>query len=230
MYNKFQSVEIRNSLTISFLIYSIFLVFYHISLMEQIHQSHQKKRFSEEEALEKMEHNIDKNMEKIMNTWFVYTFINLKLIKDLLASNVVNDINHRISSSLKPIFIIVGWISFITWIIGIFSFLISLSGLGFMFSLWFGIGIRVLIYVIFAFAFSLLSLFMGIGLIRFKKRVISLIILGFLVSVLLFIISLIPVGLYSYRSYWSFGGGLFNLIITFVLLIIVLKNEHMFKK
>lgn len=98
-----------------------------------------------------------------------------------------------------------------------------------MFSLGVGIGIRVLIYVLLSLAFSLISLFMGIGMIRFKKRVISLMVLGFAVSALLFILSLIPVGLYSYRSYGSFGGGSFNLIITAVLLILVLKNEAMFK-
>jgi hypothetical protein len=35
--------------------------------------------------------------------------------------------------------------------------------------------------------------------------------------------------LYSYRSYGNFWSGLFNLIITAVLLILVLKNDHMFK-
>lgn len=197
--------------------------------MENVHHPHHKKRFSEEEALEKMEYKIDKNMEKIMNKWFVHRFLTLKFIKDLLASHTFTDINHRISSYLKTIFVIVWWISLITWIVGIFSFLISLSWLGFMFSLWFGIGIRVLIYVLLAFAFSLLSLFIWIGMIRFKKRVISLIVLGFFVSAILFIISRIPVGLYSYRSYGSFWSWLFNIIITFVLLLLVLKNEHMFK-
>jgi hypothetical protein len=37
------------------------------------------------------------------------------------------------------------------------------------------------------------------------------------------------VGLDSYRSYWGFGWGLFNLIITFILLILVVKNQDMFK-
>lgn len=205
------------------------LFFYYIVPMEKTSQEHQKKHFSEEETLEKAEKKLDEKMEKIMKHGFVQKFLNLKIVKQVLWAHIVNDINHKISPYLKTIFIIVGWISLVTGIIGIFSFLVGLSGLGFMFSLGVGIGIRVLVYVLLSLAFSLLSLFMGIGMIRFKKWVISLMVLGFSVSALLFILSLIPVGLYSYRSYGSFGGGLFNLIITAAVLILVLKNEAMFK-
>jgi hypothetical protein len=66
-------------------------------------------------------------------------------------------------------------------------------------------------------------------MIRFKKRVISLAILWFVVSAFSFVISFIPVGLYSYGSYGNFGSSFFNLLITFVLLVLILKNEHMFK-
>jgi len=204
--------------------------------MEQTHQPqphqnqpHQKKHFSEEETLDKVEKKIDYNMEKIMNKWFVHKFLNLKIVKDILGAHFVNDINHKLQPYLKTIFIIVGRISLITWIVGIFSFLISLSGLGFMFSLGFGIGLRVLIYVLLAILFSLLSLFTWIGMIRFKKRVLSLVILWFAVSAVSFLISLIPVGIYSYRSYGSFWWSFFNLLITFIILILILKNDHMFK-
>jgi hypothetical protein len=66
-------------------------------------------------------------------------------------------------------------------------------------------------------------------MIRSKKWVKSLVILGFAVSALSFVISLIPVGLYSYRSYGNFGSSLFNLIITFIIVLLVVKNEHIFK-
>ena len=191
--------------------------------------THQKRHFSEEAALDKVEKNIDFTMEKIMNKWIFARFMHHPIIKNILASHFVNDINHKLQAYLRTIFIIVGRISLITWIIGIFSFLISLSGLGFMFSLWFGIGLRVLIYVLLAIIFSLLSLFTWIGMVRFKKRVLSLAILWCTVSAFSFLLSFIPVGLYSYRSYGSFGGSLFNLLITFALLILILKNEHMFK-
>ena len=191
--------------------------------------THQKRHFSEEAALDKVEKNIDFTMEKIMNKWIFARFMHHPIIKNILASHFVNDINHKLQAYLRTIFIIVGRISLITWIIGIFSFLISLSGLGFMFSLWFGIGLRVLIYVLLAIIFSLLSLFTWIGMVRFKKRVLSLAILWCTVSAFSFLLSFIPVGLYSYRSYGSFWGSLFNLLITFALLILILKNEHMFK-
>lgn len=196
---------------------------------QEHHQPHQKKHFSEEEALDKVERKIDQNMEKIMNKGFVHKFLNLKIVKDILGSHFVSDANHKLQPYLRNIFIVVGRISLITWIIWIFSFLISLSGLGFMFSLGFGLGLRVLIYVLLAIIFSLLSLFTWIGMIRFKKRVLSLIILWLAVSAISFLISIIPVGLYSYRSYGSFGWSFFNLLITCILLILVFKNEHMFK-
>lgn len=191
--------------------------------------THQKKHFSEEAALDNVERKIDQNMEKIMKKWIFSLFLNHKIVKNIVDSHFVHEVNHAIQSYLRIIFLVVWWISLITWIIGIFSFLISLSGLGFMFSLWFGIGIRVLIYVLLAVIFSLVSLFMGIGMLRFKKRTISLVILWFAVSLVSLLISFIPVWLYSYKSYGSFGGSLFNLIITFVLLILVIKNQHTFK-
>ena len=190
---------------------------------------HTKRHFSEEAALDKVEKNIDYTMEKIMNKGIFARFIHHPIIKNILASHFVNDINHKLQTYLRTIFIIVGRISLITWIIGIFSFLISLSGLGFMFSLWFGIGIRVLIYVLLAIIFSLISLFTWIGMVRFKKRVLSLAILWCTVSAFSFLLSFIPVGFYSYRSYGSFWGSLFNFLITFALLVLILKNEHMFK-
>lgn len=197
--------------------------------MEEKKTVHHKKRFSEEEALENVEKKLDEKMDKIMSKWFVHKFLDLKIMKDILSSHIVNDANHKLRPSLSILFTILGWISVVTGIIGIFSFLVSLSGLWFMFSLWFGIGVRVLVYVLLGLSFSLLWLFTWIGLIRRKKRVVSLIILGFFVSAILFVLSFIPVGLYAYKSYGSFGGGLFNLIITFVLLLLVVKNDTMFK-
>lgn len=225
-------LEIEYKFHISLLIYCTFLIFYYILPMEhnhQSHQEHQKKHFSEEETLDKVGKKIDEKMEKIMNTGFIHKFLALKFVKTILWSHFVDDINHKISPYLKIVFTVVWWISLVAWIIWIFSFLVSLSWLGFMFNLWVGLGIRVLIYVILALIFSLLSLLIGIGMIRFKKRAISLIVLVFIVSVILFVVSLLPVGLYSYRSYGNFWSGLFNLIITAVLLILVLKNDHMFK-
>ena len=190
----------------------------------------QKKRhFSEEETLEKLESKIDHNMEKIMNKWFIHRFLEHKVIKNILSTHVVNDGNSRLQPYLNIIFTLVGWISLIAWIIGIFSFLISLSELGFVFTLGLGIGIRVLIYVLLALLFSLISLFMGFGMIRRKRRVIALVTLGLMVSIVIFIISSVPVGMYSYSSYGSFWSGLLNLLVTFVLFILVGKNEYMFK-
>ena len=86
----------------------------------------------------------------------------MKWLKSILASHAVNDINEKIAPYLRTIFIVLGWISVVTGIIGIFSFLVSLSGLGFAFSFGFGVGIRVIIYILLAVLFSLISLVSGI--------------------------------------------------------------------
>lgn len=103
-------LEIHYRLNISFAIYSVFYLFYYILPMEH---THQKKHFSEEETLEKVEQKIDEKMEKIMKQSFIHTFLNLKIVKDVLASHVVNYANHKIHQSLKMIFSIVGRISLI---------------------------------------------------------------------------------------------------------------------
>ncbi len=189
-----------------------------------------KKHFSEEETLEKVEKKIDTEMDKIMKQGFVRKFQENKLIKDILHSKIVHEANEKIKEYVRIIFIVIWWIALASGIIGLFSFLISLSWLGFRFSFWFGIWLRVILYIILALAFSLLALFTGIGMIRMKKRVLALIILWFFVSVLSLILSFFPVGLVSYRSYWNFWSAFFNLILTFVLTMLVLKNEHLLKE
>lgn len=200
--------------------------------MEHTQESHQKKRFNEEETLDKAEKKIDDVMEKIVHkwSWIIHKFLSLKVVKDVLASHFITDINNKLHPYIATIFTVIWWISIITWIIGVFSFLVSLSGIGFMFSLWFGIGLRVLVYILVAIVFSLLSLFIGIGLLRHKKRVISLVIFGLAVSAFSLLVSLIPVWLYSAKSYGSFWWGLFNIIVTAIIVALVLKNEHMFTK
>ena len=76
--------------------------------------THQKKHFSEEAALDKVEKNIDYTMEKIMNKGIFASFIHHPIIKNILDSHFVNDINHKLQAYLRTIFIIVGRISLIT--------------------------------------------------------------------------------------------------------------------
>lgn len=188
-----------------------------------------KKRFSEEKALENIEKKLDTIMNKITNIFCIQKFLDLKIMKDILSSHVVIDGNDKIQFYLKNLFLVLGWISVVTWIVGLFGFLVSLGGLWFMFGLWFGIGIHVLFSILLGFAFSLLWLFTWIGLIRSKKRVISLVVFWFFVSFLVLVLSLIPTGLYAYKSYGNLAGGFFNLITTFVLLLLVVKNQKTFK-
>lgn len=79
--------------------------------MEHIHQ---KRHFSEEAALDNVEKKIDQKMEKLMKKSIFAKFMNSSLIKDLLASHLLNDINNSLHSYLKTIFVVVGRISLIT--------------------------------------------------------------------------------------------------------------------
>jgi len=62
----------------------IFIYFTIILPMEHTHEPHQKKRFSEEETLDKVGKKIDEKMERIMNKSFVHKFLDLKIVKDIL--------------------------------------------------------------------------------------------------------------------------------------------------
>ena len=99
-----------------------------------------------------------------------------------------------------------------------------------MFSLGFGIGLRVLIYIIIALAFSLLSVVCGIGMIKMKKWLPSLIFIAFLISVVSLVISLIPSGFMISAKYGSFGGSFLNLLLSFVLVVVIFKNKELFHK
>jgi hypothetical protein len=85
------------------------------------------------------------------------------------------------------------------------------------------------IYIIVGLAFALLTLLSGIGMIRLKKWVIPILILGFAITLLSFIIAIIPSGFYASAAYGGFGSNFLNLLLIFILLVIVLKNKEMFK-
>ena len=80
----------------------------------QAHQPHQKKRFSEEEALDKVEKKIDHTMGKIMNKGIFNKIFNHKIVKNILNSHIVNDGNHKVQPYLTTIFTVVGRISLVT--------------------------------------------------------------------------------------------------------------------
>lgn len=191
---------------------------------------HNVKKMFDENNLDVAEKKLDRNMDKLANIWRVQKLIDHKWMKDILGSKVVNDANAKIVPYLKTIFLIIGWISVVSGIIGIFSFLLGLSGLGFVFSFGFGIGLRVVIYILIALAFSLLSVFCGIGMIKMKKWLPSLIFIAFLISIVSIIISFIPSGFMVSAKYGSFWGSLLNLILSFVLVVIVFKNKVLFNK
>ncbi|MFA5747710.1 MAG: hypothetical protein WC872_01220 [Candidatus Absconditabacterales bacterium] len=167
-------------------------------------------------------------VQKITDHNIVEKFFGIKIVYDILHSNSFNVIDKKIQNYLKAIFTVIGIISIISGIVGIFSFLVSLSGLGFVFSLGFWIGIRIFIYILIAFAISLLSLYLGIGIVRFKKWILPLAIVGFYSLCVLFVISLLPVGLSSLNAYAKSGSMFFSLILNFVLLMFILKNKEMF--
>jgi len=192
-------------------------------------KNHHEEESSLENIAKNVENVIDKKMSKLARWWMVDKFIKTKLMNGVIESKIVKDINIKIKPSLWVIFKIIWRISIIAWIIWVFSFLVSLTWIGFMFSFGVWVGIRIFIYVLITFWISLLTLISWIWMTKLKKRTPFFSILWFWLSVISLLISIIPTWFYSYKSYGNFGSALFNLILIFVLLVVILKNEDMFK-
>lgn len=197
--------------------------------MENQHVHNVKKAF-DANNLDIAERKLDRWMDKIAQFPRIQQLMELQIMKDVLASKFAHDFSAKIAPFLKTIFLVIGWISVISGIVGLFSFLVGLSGIGFAFSFGFGIGLRVIIYLLIALAFSALSLVCGIGMIRMKKRLPALIFLWFLVSLASLVISFIPSGFLVSTRYGSFWGSFLNALLSFALVVIVLKNKELFNK
>ena len=78
--------------------------------MEHTQESHQKKRFNEEETLDKAEKKIDDVMGKITNKGnkFTQKVLTNKIFKDIINFHMVTDANHKIQPHLKTIFMVIG--------------------------------------------------------------------------------------------------------------------------
>jgi len=188
------------------------------------------KKVFDENNLDLLEQKLDSRMEKLAHLKRVQQIINHKYMEDILASDFVHRINAKMYPHLKTIFLVIWWISVVSGIIGIFSFLLGLSGLGFVFSFGLGIGVRIVIYLLVALLLSLLSLCCGIGMIKMKKRLPPVILISFVVTIVGFIIALIPSGFIIGAKYGSFGGSFLNLILFFALVVIVFKNKELFHR
>jgi hypothetical protein len=140
----------------------------------------------------------------------------------------VTDVAQKIRPVMHTIFLILGWVFIVSGFIGIFYFLVQLTGIPFVFSFGVIVGIRVLLYILISFAWSILSLLMGIASIRKKIWLPFLTVVGCGLSLLSFVVTLIPSGFYESTTYGTVSSSLTNLVLSFALFLIVIKNKDMF--
>lgn len=163
------------------------------------------------------EKKLDKKMDEFMKKWFLEKITNHKIVKDILWSKIINDINKYLQPYLKKIFLVMWRLSIIGWVVWIFSWLSAL-GILFRFNFW----VIFFLYTIIAFLFSLLAIITWYGMIKFKKWTVLLAVVEFLLSCLSFLFILMS----SNASIWS---AFFNILLSFLLTILLIKNKELFK-
>ncbi len=163
------------------------------------------------------EKKLDKKMDEFMKKWFLEKITNHKIAKDILWSKIINDINKYLQPYLKKIFLVMWRISIIGWVVWVFWWLSAL-GMLFRFNFW----VIFFLYTIIAFLFSLLAIITWYGMIKFKKWAVLLVVVEFLLSCLSFLFILLS----SNTNVWS---AFFNILLSFLLTILLIKNKELFK-
>ena len=186
------------------------------------------KKMFDENNLDIAERKLDAGMTKIAQTSRLQKLMDHKRMKDILSSKMANDFNVKLAPSLKTILLVIGWISVVSGVIGIFSFVAGLLGLSYYFSFGFGLWVREILSVIIILFSFLLSLAGGLGMIRMKKWLPELLFLGFLLTIISFLRSLVPSGFLV--SSGGIGNSFLTLLLYFLLVVLVLKNKALFHK
>lgn len=184
--------------------------------MDQKKAKQIKWKEKKEATLNDFNEKLDKKMEVFMKKWFLEKIINHKITKDILWSKIINDLNKYLQPYFKKICIIMWRISIIWWFLWIFSWLSAL-GILFKFNFW----IIFFLYTIITLIFSLLAVITWYGIINFKKWAVLLVVVEFILSCLSFLFILMS----STSLWWAF----INVLISFLLTILLIKNKELFK-
>jgi len=186
------------------------------------------KNFFDENNMDLIDIKLDVWMHRWMKLGLLEWLLNFSFIQNILHSSFVIETNAKIKSSLPIIFVVLWWIFVASGIVWVFSFLVQLTSVPFVFSFGFFVGIRVLLYILISFARSLLSILLGIGSIRRKVWLPFLTVVWCGLSLLALVVTLIPSGFYESVSYGTAGSSLMNLFFSFVLFVTVIKNKNIF--
>lgn len=164
------------------------------------------------EGLEKKMGELDKKFG------FVNKLLKQKRMKDLLGAKAVNDVNKALKPALTTIFIVIAVLAFISALASFFG-VFGMIGLGA-----FGIsGGFIFMMIILLLLATILSLLTGIGLIKKKTRLPSVLFLNFGLQIILLIVSSMSRGVSSGSQWLSF-------VVMLALLLVVLKNKSYFNK
>ncbi len=153
---------------------------------------------------------------------FIKKVTDLKIIKDILKSKIMNDIDKKLKTSFD-IMMKVFWVLWIiSWVFWIISFFAIITSWYFFWPLFF----RFLIMAVVLLTASLLSLVGWYWMFNFKKRVPAIVIVNFafgLVSTLLF-------AMISLKYLSGNANNIVSFLISGFVMLLILKNKDRFIK
>lgn len=188
--------------------------------VEKVEKEVKEEAEKVEKKVEAFEKKTDKEVNELVNkVWFVDKIINASWMKEILNLSFIESANVRVRKHLEKIckilwiialiwsiiFAVFAVVTFIMWIIALFSG-----------SVW--VFLLSLIYV----ALAALSVIMARGLMKMKKWYPAASIICVALDLIGLILSIFVVSI-------SFGSTLLSVIISIICLLFILKNKDMFK-
>lgn len=165
------------------------------------------------------EKQVDSKMDALMKKGFVEKFMHNNIISQIMHSSVMMQIDKALRPYFKTICTVIGWIAIVTGVLGLLGSLLGVGSFGMMTYWHAGTGMMLTIYMVLGVVSSVLSILVGRGLIKFKKRTLSVLLIVFLIACVMFIRGLIMTGR---------GRGIVSLLLEFVFLLLALRNKDLF--
>lgn len=162
---------------------------------------------------------VDSKMNDLMKNNFAEKFMHNSIVSKIMHSSVIAQLDKVLHPYFKTICAVIGWIGIITGVLGLLGTLLGVGSFGMMMYWHAGSGLRLTIYTILGVVSAALSILVWRGLVKFKKRTLSVLIIVFLLACLMFVRGLVMTGM---------GRWVASLIIEFVFLVIALRNKDLF--
>lgn len=181
-----------------------------------------KEKDTLNDVTQKSENFSDKIVGMFYSESFVKKIESLDFMKSLIESSFIKGINDFWKGWFIKVFVFLGYLSVIFWVIG---FLMDLKMLFGTFR-YFNSSITVILWMVFSF----LAVIWGIWMIKFKKRYPFVVLITFIYQI---IYTICLNFFFSTMYYYSWWMWIWSMIISAVLFVIwyaiLLKNKDLFK-